>query len=151
MAILYITIHVFPVHSKKEDTNHAPHNLNTTPTLEFFLGTQTRWSRNSASIHSGLPGKPHQDAKTCRFSQVLGGFALGRWDWGTSNLITGQCGIASSSQNVSKMSGTVFENSQDACQTWKMDTNGIVAPFQLSPCIFWLTILDISTNPPSQS
>ena len=68
----------------------------------IFLGTQARWSRNSASIHSGLPGKAHQDAKTCSFSQVLGGFHLGRWDRTTSKLITGHANLNEVETKIAK-------------------------------------------------
>lgn len=155
---------------KKKIPITAPHNINTTPTLEFFLGTQTQWSRNSASIHSGLPGKPHQDAKTCSFSQVLGGFPLRRWDWTEpdhwavrdriiTGLVLGE--PLGNIQNFNEVETKIAKPkmcqkcsvlfSKTAKMHVKCDRYGVLAPFQTSPCIFWETILDISTNPPSQS
>ena len=89
-----ITVHVFPFHSKKRYQSPPPPPQH--QPWSVFLGTQRLvvLSRNSASIHSGLPGKPHQDAKTCSFSQVLGSSLCE--DGTEPNLITGQCGIASS-------------------------------------------------------
>lgn len=145
--------HVFPFDSKKEDTNHRS-PLPTTSTQH------QPWSFFSERKHGGQ-GTVHPSIVVSQVNptKMLRPAVFHRFFWGsicedgTERPRTWSLGsaLASSSQNVSKMSGTVFENSQDACQTWNMDKNGVMAPFQPSPCIFWLTILDISTNPPSQS
>lgn len=89
--------------SIQSSINHRPPPTTSTQHQPWiFLGTQARWSRNSASIHSGLPGKAHQDAKTCSFSQVLGGFHLGRWDRTTSKLITGHANLNEVETKIAK-------------------------------------------------